>query len=1007
MCTDGRVVIFKIILQNTKDGRIGIKSGVFNLREIAMSTASPLLSTLEANLTSTLVAKIRDFAIFMLSPEGRVATWNAGAERAKGYAAADIIGRSFECFYTEEDRAAGVPRQALATAQAEGIFETTGWRVRKDGTRFWAHVVIDPLYDDNGALIGFGKITRDVTHTRDAREREMRAQDALLQARTEQSRHLLRLVEQAPGFVCFFRGPGHVYELQNESHHRLAGYRDIIGKPVREALPELEGQGFFELLDGVYTSGKPHVGRGMPLAVRGTDGRVVDSYIDFVYQPILDENGEVLGIFSQGSDVTEQVLNTRYLAEKQAELEQTIVARTQALDEARRALALANELQLSNAFFQSLFEQAPGFICVLKGPDHVFELANNAYRNLTGNRELIGRSVREALPDADGQGFFELLDQVYQVGSPVVGQSVQLELREGPGKLVTRYIDFVYQPILNAQGAAVGIFVQGTDVTKQKRAQDEVQKYQKGLESLVEERTAELQTAQAALQHSQKLEAIGKLTGGVAHDFNNILQVIGGNLQLLRDAAAHDQQALRQFDTALGAVERGAKLASQLLAFARRQPLQPVVVNPARIVQQMDELLRRALGETVAVETIRGGGLWNTCVDPYQLENVILNLAINARDAMPGGGKLTIELGNAMLDDEYVATHHDLTPGQYVLIAVSDNGCGMSRDVLERACEPFFTTKPEGRGTGLGLSMAYGFVKQTGGHFKIYSEPGHGTTIKMYFPRSWKAEVSEPIVKSGPATGGSESILVVEDDPAVQATVVEMLRSLGYKVVKADNAADALAILNSGMPIDLLFTDVVMPGEMRSPELARQARLINPGIEVLFTSDYTQNAIVHGGKLDAGVQLLSKPYGRDQLARKVRQMLSQPAGGSPPAPESAPVSPLEQVEATRRVLFVDDDPDLLTMSCSVLEMLNQRVDGAASPAEALALLERNQYDVLITDYELPGMNGVELARRAKAARSRLKLVIASGYGQVEGAAGIGALSLPKPFSLDDLKRILD
>jgi len=432
-----------------------------------------------------------------------------------------------------------------------------------------------------------------------------------------------------------------------------------------------------------------------------------------------------------------------------------------------------------------------------------------------------------------------------------------------------------------------------------------------------------------------------------------------------------------------------------------------VVVNPARIVQQMDELLRRALGETVAVETIRGGGLWNTCVDPYQLENVILNLAINARDAMPGGGKLTIELGNAMLDDEYVATHHDLTPGQYVLIAVSDNGCGMSRDVLERACEPFFTTKPEGRGTGLGLSMAYGFVKQTGGHFKIYSEPGHGTTIKMYFPRSWKAEVSEPIVKSGPATGGSESILVVEDDPAVQATVVEMLRSLGYKVVKADNAADALAILNSGMPIDLLFTDVVMPGEMRSPELARQARLINPGIEVLFTSGYTQNAIVHGGKLDAGVQLLSKPYGRDQLARKVRQMLSQPAGGSPPAPESAPVSPLEQVEATRRVLFVDDDPDLLTMSCSVLEMLNQRVDGAASPAEALALLERNQYDVLITDYELPGMNGVELARRAKAARSRLKLVIASGYGQVEGAAGIGALSLPKPFSLDDLKRILD
>ncbi|MFC0251277.1 PAS domain-containing protein [Massilia consociata] len=970
-----------------------------------MSTESPLLSSLEANLTSTLVAKIRDFAIFMLSPDGRVATWNAGAQRAKGYAADEIIGQHFECFYTEEDRAAGVPRQALATAQSAGVFEATGWRVRKDGSRFWAHVVIDPLYDDDGTLIGFGKVTRDVTKARDAREREARAQAALLQARTEQSQHLLRLFEQAPGFVCYFNGPEHVYELQNDAHHRLAGYRDIIGKPVREALPELAGQGFFELLDEVYASGKPYVGRAVPLTLRSADGKDVGSFIDFVYQPIFDENGKVLGIVSQGSDVTEQVNNTRFLAEKQAELERTIVERTGALEETRKALALANELQLSNTFFHSLFEQAPGFICVLKGPEHVFELANNAYRNLTGNRDLIGKTVREALPDVDGQGFFELLDKVFQNGTPVVGQSVQLELQEGPGRIVTRFIDFIYQPILNAQGESVGIFVQGSDVTKQKLAQDEVQKYQKELESLVEARTTELQTTQAALQHSQKLEAIGKLTGGVAHDFNNILQVIGGNLQLLRDLSAGASLPAKHIDTALRAVERGAKLASQLLAFARRQPLQPVVINPARIVQQMDELLRRALGETTAVETIRSGGLWNTCVDPYQLENVILNLAINARDAMPpSGGKLTIELGNAMLDDEYAATHHEITPGQYVMIAVSDNGYGMSKEVLERACEPFFTTKPEGHGTGLGLSMAYGFVKQTGGHFKIYSEVGHGTTIKMYFPRSYKAEVSEPIVKGGPVTGGNETILVVEDDLAVQATVVEMLRSLGYKVMKADNAASALVILNSGMPVDLLFTDVVMPGEVRSPELARQARQLHPNIEVLFTSGYTQNAIVHDGKLDAGVQLLSKPYGKDQLARKVRQLLSkQPAQ---PA-RTADAAPIETVAGTRRVLFVEDDPDLLATTCSLLELLNQRVDGTADPAEALALLQRSHYDVLITDYELPGMSGAELARRAKAIRPGLQLVVATGYGHVEEAAALGALSLPKPFSPADLKRILE
>ena len=963
---------------------------------------TPALSTLEANLTSTLVAKIRDFAIFMLTPEGRVATWNAGAARAKGYTAEEIIGKSFECFYTPEDRAEGVPARALATARTQGIFETIGWRVRKDGSRFWAHVVIDPLYDDGGALIGFGKVTRDITKAREAREREERAREALLQARTEQSQHLLRLFEQAPGFVCFFRGPGHVYELQNAAHHRLAGLRDIIGKPVREALPELAGQGFFELLDEVYRSGKPYVGRAVPLSVQSAGGVAVDSYIDFIYQPIFDENGEVIGIVSQGNDVTEQVLGARSLAEKQIELEQTIVERTRALDEARQALALANELQISNAFFQDLFEQAPGFICVLKGPRHVFDLANGAYRRLTGNRELLGKPVREALPDVEGQGFFELLDKVFETAKPVVGQSVQLELQEGPERVATHFIDFIYQPILNAQGQSTGIFVQGSDVTKQKLAQDELQKYQRELERLVEARTAELQSAQAALQHAQKLEAIGKLTGGVAHDFNNILQVIGGNLQLLRDAVAGDERSARQLDSAAGAVERGAKLASQLLAFARRQPLQPRVVNPATVLQQMDELLRRAVGETIAVETIKSGGLWNTCVDPYQLENVLLNLAINARDAMPSGGKLTIELGNALLDDEYAAGHHELAPGQYVLFAVSDNGCGMSRETLERACEPFFTTKPEGQGTGLGLSMAYGFVKQTGGHFKIYSELGHGTTIKMYFPRSYQLEANEPVLKGGPVTGGDETILVVEDDPAVQATVVEMLRSLGYKVMKADNAGAAMAVLNSGVPIDLLFTDVVMPGPLRSPELARQARELHPGIEVLFTSGYTQNAIVHDGKLDAGVQLLSKPYAREQLARKIRQMLSkQAAQPAAPAPGG-----IEKLADSRRVLFVDDDVDVLGMTCSLLELLNQRVDGAGKPADALALLERNQYDLLITDYNLPGMDGIELARQAKARQPQLRIVIATGYGHLAEAAEVGAITMPKPFSPDDLKRIL-
>jgi PAS domain S-box-containing protein len=691
---------------------------------------------------------------------------------------------------------------------------------------------------------------------------------------------LLRLFEQAPGFVCFFRGPEHIYELQNQAHHRLAEFRDIIGKPVRLALPELEGQGFFELLDRVYQTGEAFVGEALPLAIRPPAGGPAEQrYIDFVYQPIVGEDGAMVGIFSQGSDVTERVLAQRRLQDKQVELEQMVAARTSALVEAQAALKLAGELQGAKAHLQRLFEQAPGFICVLQGEQHRFELANAAYRELLGQRELIGRGVAEVIPEAGRQGFVELLDQVYRTGQPFVGRGVALELMRPDGQgLAQHFLDFVYQPVIDADGKVTGIFVQGSDVTEQHTAQVELNRYQSELESLVAARTAELSRAHAALNRSQKLEAIGKLTGGVAHDFNNILQVIGGNLQLLQ-ATLPAQPALplgrsgRYVESALSAVQRGAKLSSQLLAYARRQPLQPSLINPSRVLTEMDDMLRRVLGETIEIEMIRAGGLWNTVADPHQLENVLLNLAINARDAMPNGGKLTLEIGNAMLDDSYAEQEPDIQPGQYLMFAISDTGVGMGAETIERACEPFFTTKPEGQGTGLGLSMAYGFVKQTGGHLKIYSEVGIGTTVKLYFPRSHEAEKAASPVAADPLRGGAETVLVVEDDMAVQATVVEMLGSMGYRVLKADNADSALGILKSGLPIDLLFTDVVMPGQLRSPELARQAKLLHPGIAVLFTSGYTQNAIVHGGRLDPGVELLSKPYGREQLAKKVRSVL--------------------------------------------------------------------------------------------------------------------------------------
>ncbi|ARP97359.1 PAS domain-containing sensor histidine kinase [Bordetella genomosp. 13] len=409
------------------------------------------------------------------------------------------------------------------------------------------------------------------------------------------------------------------------------------------------------------------------------------------------------------------------------------------------------------------------------------------------------------------------------------------------------------------------------------------------LEAMVAERTADLEAAnerlrneaherahmEFALRQSQKMEAIGKLTGGVAHDFNNLLQVIGGNLQLLAKdvAASGNERAQLRLRNALGGVSRGSKLASQLLSFGRRQPLAPTVVNLGRFIRGMDDMLRRALGEGIELETVAAAGLWNALVDTSQIENAVLNLAINARDAMAGHGKLTIEAGNAALTDAYAARHSDIEPGEYAMLAISDTGPGMPPEVLEHAFEPFFTTKPEGQGTGLGLSMVYGFVKQSNGHIKIYSEPGEGTTVRIYLPRVRQEEEPAAEIELGPVVGGTENILVVEDDEQVRDTVVAMLSDLGYGILKAKDALSALAIVESGAAIDLLFTDVVMPGPLRSPELARQTRERLPGVAVLFTSGYTENAIVHSGRLDPGIELLSKPYTRETLARKIRHVL--------------------------------------------------------------------------------------------------------------------------------------
>ncbi len=545
------------------------------------------------------------------------------------------------------------------------------------------------------------------------------------------------------------------------------------------------------------------------------------------------------------------------------------------------------------------------------------------------------------------------------------------------------------------------------EITQRTAAEAALQLLNEQLESRVAREIEVRRQAEGALQQAQKMEAIGQLTGGVAHDFNNLLQVVSGNLQLLaRDIAGNERAELR-VQNALTGVSRGSKLAAQLLAFGRRQPLEPKVVNIGRFIRGLDDLLRRALGEEIEIETTVSGGLWNTFADPGQIENALLNLAINARDAMGGRGRMTIEVGNAFLNDEYALTHPEVSPGQYVLLAVTDTGTGIAPEILSRVFEPFFTTKAEGRGTGLGLSMVYGFARQSGGHVKIYSEMGLGTTVKLYLPRSPHSEDLVVEVSQQPIVGGNETILVVEDDEQVRATAVEMLTDLGYRVLKAADADSALAVVESGMPIDLLFTDVVMPGNLRSPELARRARERLPDLAVLFTSGYTENAIVHGGRLDEGVNLLPKPYMREALSRKIRHVLGNQRQlrrtvARSPRPQPAPATAMTALT----VLLVEDDDLIRLNSADMLEELGHRVLQAGSAEEALELLRESPVDALITDVRLPGMSGLDLANQARALYPQLGVIFATGRDVQPGENQQGAIALRKPYDSAALARSL-
>ncbi len=942
--------------------------------------------------------------------------------------------------------------------------------------QIWFNLDYSPIIGELHLPVGVMAMVADTTD-------KVRVERFLQGERTR----LQAMFNQAPGFMAMLEGPQHRFVQVNEAYRELVGFRDVMGKTVAEALPEAVEQGFAALLDSLYASGEAFSGVAMPFATVATDhAPAKEVFVDFVYQPVRDEQGAVYGIFVQGADVTDRVVaeqsmrasetlfrtlaqalpnqvwsappdglldwfNDRvysYSGHQPGQLDEGRWAEMVHPDDIANAVAAWTQALATGSTYEIEFRlrdregnyrwhlgralpvrDEAGAITRWVGTNTDIEdqkAAAHALATLNDNlaaqvsqrtaeRDRIWRLSTELMLVAD---FSSTIVAVNPAFTTVLGWT-EADL------VGTAFLSLVHPEDVDATLREVAGLSEGrTTFTFENRYRHRDGSYRilawsaspdaGFIHAVARDVTAEREAAAAmrrteqALQQSQKMETIGKLTGGVAHDFNNLLQVIAGNLQLLGTDVASNPRAQRRVDNAMQGVLRGAKLASQLLAFGRRQALEPKVVRLGRNVAAMDDMLRRALGEAIETETVIQSGLWNAFVDVSQVENAVLNLCINARDAMDGAGKLTVEVGNAHLDDHYAALHPDVTPGQYVMIAVSDTGSGMPPHVVAQAFEPFFSTKAEGKGSGLGLSMVYGFAKQSGGHVKIYSEVGFGTTVKMYLPRSLEAEDALAPVDLREPAGGTETILVAEDDEGVRETVVELLGELGYRVLKAPDAASAMAIISSGIPIDLLFTDVVMPGPLRSPDLARKAREAIPNLAVLFTSGYTENAIVHGGRLDAGVELLGKPYTRAALASKIRHVLANREQRAGSARDLAHVrakgDAAARAPAALRIVLVEDDESLRATTTELLELLGYVVASAASGEAALRLPALAVADVLMTDLELPGMSGEELALAARRQVPGLGVVFASGRSTtstLERSAVLG-----KPYDVNALKTVL-
>ncbi|WP_114950791.1 response regulator [Sphingosinicella terrae] len=926
-----------------------------------------------------------DTAIITIDREGRVTSWSEGARRILGWNEEEMLGQTLERLFQRDEGAKALTKEmsdALTLGRGGG---DEGWRIRKDGSRLWATGEMSPIQAPDGEAIGFTKIVRDRSRQRHAEEvaaEERRALEILNRATSALAAHsdlheLVQIVTDAgveltgAEFGAFFYNvldqSGECYMLYTLSGAPIEAFsRYPMPRNTDVFAPTFNGDGIIRSED---ITRDPRYGQNPPYHGMPEGHLPVRSYLAV---PVMSRTGEVIGglFFGHGqpgrfTEASERGLlglageaavaidNVRLFDAVQHELSQRRAAEAD-LATSEDRLRLATEAADIGTWDLDPQTGALNWDARCKA---LFGLSADAQVSYEGaflaglhpdDRDRAQAAVEAALAPG-GSG-------TYDIEYRTIG------LEDGEERWVAATGRTVFE-----DGRAVRFIGTVVDMTARKAVEAQLRELNENLEERVAREVTRRTEAEEALRQAQKMEAVGQLTGGIAHDFNNLLTVVTGNIGMahraLELAGVQDARARRSLDNAMKGAERAAALTQRLLAFSRRQPLAPRPLDLDKLVAGMSDLVQRSLGELIRLEIVTSPGLWRVEADPNQLESAILNLALNARDAMPQGGRLTIETANARLDESYSANHAEVPPGQYAMIAVTDTGGGMTKEVVERAFEPFFTTKEVGKGTGLGLSMIYGFVKQSGGHVKIYSEVGQGTTIKIYLPRLLREshdEEDEARLTAGfESSPRQETVLVVEDDDDVRAYTVDCLRELGYRVLEAHDGPSALRLLERQEdPVDLLFTDVIMPG-MSGRELADAARDHQPDLRVLYTSGYTRNAIVHAGRLDSGVEMIMKPFTYEALAQKVRDMLD--AG------------------RTSRVLIVETEPTVRSLAAEALDTVGYRADEAATAAEALGKVRAapGGYDAVIVDDELADQPGEDVARELRALRIDMPIIITS------------------------------